>query len=440
MSFRIGTVRSALRLLSAAAMVFTIGAVRPAAAAEDPLTTVKVEFFGAEKGYAAGSGHVTLLCVLRNTGKEPLPASTLRVRCYALSGLDYTDGELTPLVPALSPGQAAAFRWHLAPTDRSNALVATALLMRAVTPARLAAQNPVVVNPNPAETDPALDQPAPVPHAFLSVIPHISSPAAATAPPSGFAGPASVYTSTHAKIGNDRVSLRLQLAAGRAPVGFLAGKAGTAWQTAGVVFPLFSILAAGDGQKPWQRAFKWSTTDSHTDADASQLVLTGNCGDDWEAQITLETRKDTGAINGRLRLKARRTSRLFAVQLPRITAPTDSAKPAPPADGNGIVLTVDPDAADASAMEGAAAVHRGMLTSGISWTPRSPVTDWLATKLPAGDTEHAVQLGVGWGASADSRGEVFLPGGLVEFAFRLFCASPSLTVRDAERFILTTAP
>ena len=407
----------------------------PAKAAEDPFSTVKVEFFGAEKGFAAGSNQVNLLCVVRNTGKEALAANTLRVRCYALTGFDYTDGELTPLVPALAPGQAAAFRWHLAPTDRSNALVATALLMRAVSSARDAAKSPVQVGA--ASPAPAAEEAAPVPRAFLSVIPHITSPATANAPASGFAVPSASFSGSTAKIGNERVSLRIVSAAGRAPVGFLAGKTEAAWQSAGVIFPLFSILASGEGQKPWMRAFKWSSSDAHEEAETATLTLTGNCGDDWEAQVLLETHKATGAINGKIRLKARKTARLFSVDLPRITAAVEGARGLPPADGNATLLN---SSREDAGTEGVAAANRGSLTSGLAWALRSPIADWQAARLPLADADHSVQLGAAFSSPTDARGEVFLPGGLVEFSFRLFCVSPSVTVRDAQKFAPNGAP
>jgi len=95
-------------------------------ASNPPMPELRVEYLGAEKGYAVGTKDFTLLCVVRNVGMAPLPDKTLRLRCYTLVGLDYTSGELTPLVPALAPNQALAFRWRLTPSALPSSTVARA--------------------------------------------------------------------------------------------------------------------------------------------------------------------------------------------------------------------------------------------------------------------------------------------------------------------------
>ena len=83
---------------------------QPPAAGPD----LRVEFLGAEKGFAVGTQSVTILCVIRNIGSVALPENSARVRCYPLTGMDFMDGQLWPVIPVLSPNQAVAFRWRLA--------------------------------------------------------------------------------------------------------------------------------------------------------------------------------------------------------------------------------------------------------------------------------------------------------------------------------------
>src|SRR5450631_3166121 len=77
---------AAMRILTAALVVLCIAARSQCQPAPTkPITSIslpdiRVDYFGAEKGYAVGSNAVTMLCVLRNVGRAALPEGTLRVR------------------------------------------------------------------------------------------------------------------------------------------------------------------------------------------------------------------------------------------------------------------------------------------------------------------------------------------------------------------------
>ncbi len=428
-------IRIACRVAAAAILLVALGSQKaicqanPTPPALAPAPDIRVDFFGAEKGYAIGANDVTMLCVLRNVGRAALPANALRVRCYALAGLDYTDGELTPLVPPLMQQQAVAFRWRLQPTDPKAALVASVLLTKV--------EDKPVSGPgvSPASTssaisaDPRNVQPISyIPKAVLAVVPHI---AGSTPDIFGFTAPAAVSGATSARIGNDRLSLTIAHVSGNGAVGLLAAKSLAGWDYVGVAWPLAQIRTSIDGQSPWWNSFRWTHSESHSEPGSASLDLFGLCGDVWEAQITIETHKDSGILAGRLRLKARKTCRLFGVQLPRLISPSDRTHPVPSSDGSASLVITNPTG-DVS--DNLAAVHKGLVTSGLAWTAHAPVTDWLAIPLPPGDMDHTEQLGVQW--VGGDHGEVVLPGGIIDFNFRLFCLSPGDSVRDAHRFAM----
>lgn len=408
---------------------------QPPSADSTALPEIRVDYFGAEKGYAEGVNTVPILCVVRNVGKSALAANTLRVRCYTLAGLDYTEGELTPLVPALAPGQAASFRWRLQPTDRSNSLVASVLITRVEDKSvRTASVSPVVA-PGTTNAGGAVQEIVKLymPRAVLSVIPHLHG----LVPPitGGFTLPNATSTPNagSARIGNEHLLLRIMPTASHGAVVIIAAKSPDGWGTAGAASSLVEIQVAADGQLPWWRAFKWSQSDVRTDLTGATLTLTGTCGDDFEATITLQTRKDSSAIDGKVRLKARRTSRLFSIQLPRLDSATDRSRPLPPLDGSSALIgTSAPDNGDLP--NSVAAAHRGMVTAGLSWSEQPPLAEWVPFALPQGDTDHTVQLGMRW--NSGERGEVVLPGGIIECNFRIFAYAPSDSIRDARKFAI----
>ncbi len=396
-----------------------------------PAPDIRVDYFGAEKGYVVGTARRNNALRSPKCWQRSAAGQRLRVRCYALAGLDYTEGELTPLVPPLQPQQAAAFRWRLQPTERTATLVASVLLSKVEEkPASVPDVNPVFASGPAGPTEQlSLEAVAYVPKAVVSVVPHLvgSTPDIGA----GFAVPTAISSANSARIGNDRLILSVAPGLGHTAVGFLSAKSAGEWETVGVAWPLVQIRASDDGQSPWWRNFHWSHSESHTDPGSASLDLYGTCGDTWEAQISLETHKDSGVLNGRLRLKARKTCRLFGVQLPRLISAVDRLHPFPAADGSSSLVIANSSGDEADNL---AAAHKGLITSGIAWPSRSPLSDWAAFPLPRGDTDHTEQLGMQW--AGGERGEVVLPGGIVDFSFRIFCLAPSDNARDAHRFVI----
>jgi hypothetical protein len=267
-----------------------------------------------------------------------------------------------------------------------------------------------------------------VPKAVLAIVPHVLE---STPDIVNFTLPRAISKGINARIGNDHLSLTITPVQGQSAMGLLAAKSADGWDYVGASWPLVQIRSSVDGQLPWWGNFRWTHSESHAQRGAALLDVYGLCGDVWEVQITIAAQKDSGVLEGRLRLKARKTCRLFGVQLPRLVSPSDRSTPIPSADGSSSLVISNPTVDESDNL---AAAHKGMVTSGIAWSQRPPFMDWLPFPLPLGDTDHTDQLGMQW--VGGDRGEVVLPGGIIDINFHLFCVSPSDTVSDAHRFVM----
>ena len=374
---------------------------------------IRVDYFGAEHGYTVGKSGVEMLCVVRNAGPTALPAKTLRVNCYALTGLEYTTGETRPAIPPLMAGQKAAFRWRLDPTASAGPLVAG-----------------VLVESIGAGTD---SNPLYIPSATVAAIPRFK-----TGPRNWDDGkkesvaPRAAADAMSARVGNDRVIAHIKLAEGGQPVLFLAGKEGAAWREVAAAVPLALVRSGEEGQAPWWETFRWQSSSVVNTRDLAALTLLGSIGDRWKAEFVIEARRETGILNAHLRLAPRRAMRLFGVQFPRLLCETD-----PKADGatltdHGVVL---PEThAFFADSERIAAQHMRALTYGIAWPAGFSLAGWQSHTLPAGDLDYRPILGAK--AETDGRGDSFSPGQAVQFPVRLFALAPSDTVRDALRAVM----
>lgn len=412
----------------------TIGAGQPLGTRKPEL---KVEFFGAERGYTVGNENVPVLCVLRNVGTAALSANSVRLYCYPMVGLDYVSGEIKPTLPELAPGQSVAFRWQLAPGSGQGRLL-TAVMMQNNGPGD--ASGPETVPDRKA--DPPADPASPLrataffelPRALLAVIPHFASPPGLGSIRAGTAaGPVAVARTGEVWLANDRVSLHVREAAGEEAVLSLAAKDGAAWRVLATANSLVEVLSSEDGQKAWWQRFQWQETTAHANRDEGGLTLSGSVGSRWRIEFSATTRRDTGVVEGRIRLTARQTTRLFGVRLPGLLVQTD-----PPggglgrADGRAIALPAeDPPVLEAPRL---AAAHRGGVTFGLAWPASAPLEGWTTEGIASGNTNLFSSLGGVW--SSLDRGDVILAGAAVEIPFHFFAFAPSDTVHDAQRFAL----
>jgi hypothetical protein len=387
---------------------------------------LQVEYLGSDRGFAVTGQSATMLCVVRNVGKGPLPENSARIRCYPLAGLDFMEGELWPTIPPLAPNQAVAYRWRLALADAATPLVFSVLITKvehsATEPDSRSHGGPHVLQTVPEVAVAPSISVAPVPRFASS--PHLLGMATAGKSPEAFAGHGT------ARVGNDRALINVISAQDRIPVLVLAGREGAEWKAVAIGGPCVQIRSAEEGQLPWTDSFRWSDASAQQSRDSAVLTLQGTVGDLWSARLSFESRPDTGVIYGSVRLTARRTLRVYGIQLPRLLATSQSGGSPVKADGSAALLAPDPD--PLAGEERLSAAHSGGLVFGIAWPAAPPLTGWRSARLPAGDVEHLPVLGGEW--LGDDRGEVVLAGVTMELPFRLFVFGPSDTVRDALRF------
>ncbi len=392
---------------------------------------LRVEFFGAERGFAVGRDEVSVLCVLRNVGGAALPANAVRLYCYPLVGLDYTSGEIKPLVPELAPNQATAFRWRLASGSLQGTLLTAVMLQsaRATTGSGATAGATIPASSSQTNSVPG------IPRAALASIPHFAAPpalgsirAGTAAGISGLAHPGEVW------LANDRVSLHLRRANGAEPVLSLAAKDGVEWRILATGNPLIEVLSCEDGQQPWQQRFNWRNASVRSGRDEGSLTIGGSAGSLWEAEWSAIVRRDTGVIEGKIRLTARQNARLYGVRLTRLLVNSEPAGGGlGRSDGRAMALPPDEDPLGTEAPRLAAA-HRGGVTFGLAWPSRPPLEGWSPEPVPTGEPHLAPLLGGAW--TSLERGDLILAGASIEIPFRIFAFAPSGTVRDALRFAL----
>lgn len=399
---------------------------------------LRVEYFGAERGYAVGTENVPILCILRNAGTAPLPANSVRLYCYPLVGLDYTSGEIKPVLPELAPGQSVAFRWQLAPGAVQGKLL-TAVMVQSNTATSAPVPESIpngAGGPNAAgiALPPDLATPSDLPRAVLAAIPHFASPpalgnirAGAAAGPVAAARPGEVW------LANDRVSLHVRGAAGEEAVLSLAAKDGLNWRVLATANSLIEVLSSEDGQKAWWHRFHWKDTAARASRDDGMMTLSGSLGGRWTAEFSATTHRDTGVIDGRIRLTARQTTRLSGIRLPGLLVQTDPVGGGlGRADGRSIALPADdPLIPEAPRM---VAAHRGGVTFGLAWPSRTPLDGWTTEALNGGNASLVSLLGGVW--TGPDRGDLVLAGATIEIPFRYFVYAPSENVHDAQRFAL----
>jgi len=233
-----------------------------------------------------------------------------------------------------------------------------------------------------------------------------------------------------ARVGNDRSLINVIAAQDRVPLLAIAGKEGADWKIVATGTPCIQVRSAEEGQLPWWESFRWNDTDVREAKDSAAITLSGSAGPNWAAQVVLESRAATGVIYGKVRLTARRTVRIYGVQLPRLLAvPAGGASPTR-LDGSAAILNAPP--ALVGDQDRLAAAHTGALTFGLTWPATPPLNGWRSVRAPAGDVDHLPILGAEWGG--DARGDVVTVGATIELPFRIFVFGPSDTVRDAARF------
>ncbi|HLH80059.1 MAG TPA: hypothetical protein VKV29_07225 [Chthonomonas sp.] len=366
---------------------------------------VKLLYFGEDLLNPADGGDVILMCVVCNRGDSPVPGNSLQLRCLALSGLDYTSGDITPLLPALAPHQSVVYRWRLAPTGEGP-MLASAILQSAQTPA----------GGVPAVLQIASAAPPP-----LREAPHFGAPLPTQK------APAAGIDAQGAWVGANRIGLRLVRMQDGRPLLLLSTRNGLYWQMAGIVWPLLRVCSAENAIEPWWHAFYWENTHVQNAQTSATLTLTGSVGRLWHAEISFTVQPNTTSVACSLRLVARSDLRLRALQLPRLLIPSTFAPP--PANGTPLVLNQDdPNPLEQTPL--VAAYHAGVVTSGIV-AAAAPLTN-LRWECHQGSAADVSIVAPEW--KADGGDPLILAKASLVVNFRLFALAPSLTISDALRF------
>lgn len=389
---------------------------------------VRVEYFGAERGYLVGQDNLTLLCVVRNFGPTPLGDSALRLRCTPISGLDYTSGNLTPTLPALATNQAVAYRWRFAPTDALAPLIASVIL-ESISPE--ASSGSTASGPHLSDIHPADSHPVEPPQVTLTTVLRYTHPPRFGDQPAEKDGtPRAFFGADEAFVGNDRVGLHVVANDKSQPILLLAGRLANAWVPVASFLPVLALKSGEEGQLPWWESFRWRDTRCGGTKQAASITLVGTLGNHWRAELTLEARRDTAVLSARLHLVALRPMRCLSLQLPRLlTIAEDRPRTASRADGTAIVVPDSPSLLpdDTRGLSGRA----NSVTFGLAWPATTPLADGRWTPLRTGDGSSiidAVQCDAG------GAGVPIPKGGSLDTTFRLFAHAPSDTIRDALRF------
>ena len=401
------------------------------------LPDIHVEFFGVESGYTVGTQGVILLCVVRNLGTTPLPEKTLRLRCYSVTGLEYTPCDTIPILPALAPNQAVAFRWKFLPTSAKGAMVAGVLVERTSpmvsTPSVPDKSGPQAAGARIESSTPVESDFLPAQRLFLAVVPRLeASPRVVGGVIKPNLPPSAGSTEGEAWIGNDRVAVRISATEHQQPLLLLSGKDGNMWRLLATSVPLLSVRSGEEGQVPWWEQFRWKETKVSGDKDSTILTLVGTLGTRWRAEIALESLRFSSNLNGRLRLTPLKTLRCYGVQLPRLLVESADKEAINKANGSPLLLLNEEPILSPS--ERLAATRTEGITFGLTWPAQLPLADWKWSRLPSAGGSVATILGTQW--DSEERGTVVLAGATLDFPFRLFAFSPSDTLKDATKFLL----
>lgn len=378
-------------------------------AKSNPAPDIRIISFSAERGYVVGAVPVTLLCVVKNVGDAPLPEKTLRVRCFALSGLEYTAGETRPVLPALAPKQTVAFRWQLGVRETKGAVVAGALI-----------EAVGVLPPNLI---------LPGNRSVVTTVLRLSRlPSVGTYNPKPLDPP---KASDEGFVGNERVALWVSQGERQQPALLLAVREEASWRAVTLSAPLLEIQSGEEGQQPWWETFRWRNSTVKNETDAAALTLNGTFGTRWKANVTFEAKRDTSAIDVTLHLIAVRPVRLYGVRLPNMIDEFTKPETTTKADGSEIgIVYAEPVLPGNSSV---VANRSNGITYGMTWTENSPFPNGTWEPSPLANSTLYPILSAHWTAPAS--GLLILPGATVEISFRIFALAPSETVKDALRFV-----
>jgi hypothetical protein len=350
-----------------------------------------IESLAPASAYAVGSQSVTVVGTVRNVGRQASAAGAYTARIYALTGLDYTEGDTMPKVPALEPNGSATFRWRLMPSAPDSPLVASM----------------------------ALETPGQMPEARVAAIQHFSDPLPGE--PAGFSKESTARAGHGtATIENATIRVRVFESDSNVPALLMSARTPTGWRRVGTTLPAAEVSSAEGGQRPWWEVFRAESMRASVTKGSATLTLTGGFGLRWRGTIILTVRNDSSVVDGRLLLAPLKPVRLMGVRFLPFYAGDGSF-------GATVAETLAPEAGDSPT----AAVRWGTITVGTTWLDSTSSGEWKTVPLlsPEGADYHL--LGAEW--QPDGPPPALTQANLIEFRARLFALNPSGSVADARR-------
>lgn len=363
--------------------------------------SLAIESFASARAYVVGSETVTLVATLRNTGKEPLPAGLATARLYCLSGLDYTEGDTRPKLPALEPNATTTFRWRVQPTNSQAPLVASV----------------------------AIDAPGRSPDTRVLVIQRFAeTPSAVGENPNTAKLPSARAGDSRATLENATLRVRIETTAANLPVLFLSSHSAAGWRKIGVSLPLAEVLSAEGGQAAWWEVFKAEEIRAVNEKNEASLVISGGFGLRWRATVRLTLRLNSSILDAKLLLAPLKSVKLSGLRL----------LPFLIGDGSFGSAKEEQIQSDSEVQSRLAAVRWGPYTIGAVWQETPLFPDWQSTSLP--NVSGADYRLLGMETRTGTIPVALTPAGMVEARARLFVLTPSLSVEDARRIPAPKGP
>ncbi len=375
--------------------LFVIGFFTAVVPARAQTPDLRIECFGASRAYAVGTEPLTLVGTVRNAGHATVPAGALSPRLFLLAGMEYGEGDTSPRLPELAPGQTAVFRWRVTPLTAGAPLVASFALL--------------------AQGQPPVVRVAAIPH--LAESPP-SEPSATAREPTAWASRSAVG------VENSRVRVRVTSTTNDVPVLILSCSTAGGWRRVGTSVPVAQTLSGEPGQRPWWQVFKHAHPEVFRSKDEATLALTGKFGLWWKGVLTLTVHAGSAAVDVALKLTPLRPMQLGGLRLAPLLAGDGSF-------GSASTETLPPQSRPGSTVT---AVRWGNITVGAVRPVEGPFPSWDSTHLPVCDSVDFRPLEVEYHAAGQPA--LVNPGNLVVTRARLFAFCPSTTVRDSLKVYL----
>jgi hypothetical protein len=363
----------------------------PKAAKQGEGPRIVIESFAPVSAVAVGMQPVLLVGTVRNVGREASAADTWTARVSTLAGLEYTEGDTRPKIPALEPNGTATFRWKLAPSNPDSPLIAS---LSVEAPGRM-----------PESSVLTLQRFAEWPRGESAAVPKEASASAGR---------------SAATLENAAIRARVYSSDSGVPCLVVSSRTATGWRRVGTTIPLAAVMSGESGQRPWWEVFRAESMRAVNAKGSATLNITGGIGLRWRGTVQLTVRTGSSVIDARLLLSPLRSMRVSRVRLLPFYVGDDSF-------GSAAAETLGPE----EGAPNASAVRWGAITIGANWLDGASLGTWRTESILSPTGADYRLLGAEW--VTDGPALALAQGSLLEIRARLFALTPSAAVTDARR-------